>query len=93
MDVIRVFLLDQPPAMIPPVKLGLLALALAGWPLELEDDTRGSIPRLALSTLTEQADVLCNIQFSTLRDQNILKCTNMSDSGLPRTCCLKVLTS
>ena len=33
---------DRPPAMIPPVKLGLLALGLAGWPLELEDDTRGS---------------------------------------------------
>ena len=32
---------DQPPAMIPPVKLGLLALGLAGWPLELEDDTAG----------------------------------------------------
>ena len=28
--------------MIPPVKLELLALGLAGWPLELEDDTRGS---------------------------------------------------
>jgi hypothetical protein len=28
--------------MIPLVKLGSLALGLAGWPLELEDDTRGT---------------------------------------------------
>jgi hypothetical protein len=28
--------------MIPPVKLGLLALGPAGWPLELEVDSRGS---------------------------------------------------
>jgi hypothetical protein len=34
---------DQPPAMIPPVKLGLLALGLAGWSLELEDDTQGAM--------------------------------------------------
>ena len=33
---------DQPPAMIPPVKLGLLALGLAGWPLEPEGGTRVS---------------------------------------------------
>jgi hypothetical protein len=44
--------------MIPPAKLGLLALGLADWPLQLEDDSRVSIPRLALSTLTEQADDL-----------------------------------
>jgi len=28
--------------MIPPVKLGLVALGLVGWSLELEDDTAGS---------------------------------------------------
>ena len=28
--------------MIPLVNLGVLVLGLAGWPLELEDDTRGS---------------------------------------------------
>ena len=36
------FLGDRPPAMIPPVRLGLLALGLAGWSLELEDYTAGS---------------------------------------------------
>jgi hypothetical protein len=33
---------NQPPVMIPPIKLGLLALGLAGWPLEMEANSQGS---------------------------------------------------
>jgi hypothetical protein len=44
---------DQLPAMIPPVKLGLLALGLAGWPMELESGTQvshGGFPSYAFSS-------------------------------------------
>jgi hypothetical protein len=60
--------------MIPPVKLGLLALRLAGWPLELEGDTAGYIPRLLLSTLAERYDVM-----KTLTSRSIIglrRCSN-----------------
>ena len=39
--------------MIPLSESEVLVLGLAGLPLELEDDSRGLIPRLLLSTLPD----------------------------------------